>query len=295
VKRGPFFYVQWALTFLTCAFLTIPVFYTASIALMRNAFVGLKSGLTLEWLGKVLSLYGDTIVRGLLIALGTLLVCALAGVPAAYAMVRRGRHRLVSALEEALVLPLTVPGLSIGLGILLAWGGADWFRKSSLIIVAGHSVFCLPFMVRAVASVLRMTPLGVYEEAGAVLGAGFARRFFHLAVPAAAPGILAGSLQVLALSLGEFNITWMLQTPFTRTLPVGLADSYASMRLEIGSAYTLIFLILIIPLLVLAQKLPGIASRLLERRGRGPLAEASEAANSDPGFSPARTQEGGAT
>ena len=32
-----------------------------------------------------------------------------------------------------------------------------------------------------------------------------------------------------------------------------LADSYASMRLEIGSAYTLIFLIMILPLLIALQ------------------------------------------
>ena len=37
------------------------------------------------------------------------------------------------------------------------------------------------------------------------------------------------------------------------TLPVGLADSYASMRLEIGSAYTIIFFFMIIPLLVAMQ------------------------------------------
>jgi len=36
-------------------------------------------------------------------------------------------------------------------------------------------------------------------------------------------------------------------------LPVGLADSYASMRLEVGSAYTLIFLFMIIPLLIAMQ------------------------------------------
>jgi len=55
------------------------------------------------------------------------------------------------------------------------------------------------------------------------------------------------------LSIGEFNITWMLHTPLTMTLPVGLADSYASMRLEVGSAYTLIFLFMIIPLLIAMQ------------------------------------------
>jgi hypothetical protein len=35
----------------------------------------------------------------------------------------------------------------------------------------------------------------------------------------------------------------------THRLPVGLADSYASMRIEIGSAYTLVFLLLIVPVL----------------------------------------------
>ena len=33
------------------------------------------------------------------------------------------------------------------------------------------------------------------------------------------------------------------------SLPVGLADSYASMRIEIGSAYTLVFFIVILPML----------------------------------------------
>jgi putative spermidine/putrescine transport system permease protein len=35
---------------------------------------------------------------------------------------------------------------------------------------------------------------------------------------------------------------------------VGLADSYASMRLEIGSAYTLVFFVMIIPLLIALQR-----------------------------------------
>ena len=39
----------------------------------------------------------------------------------------------------------------------------------------------------------------------------------------------------------------------TKTLPVGLADSYASMRLEVASAYTLVFFVMIIPLLVAMQ------------------------------------------
>jgi putative spermidine/putrescine transport system permease protein len=265
LRKGVFWYVQFGLTAMSCLFLIAPVFYIMAISVMKNAARGLGSGLTLEWVGKVLSLYGDTIARGLLIALGTLAVCALAGVPAAYALVKHGKSRFMAGLEEALVLPLTVPGLAIGLGILLTWGGVDWFRKSSLLIMCGHAVFCLPFMVRSVTAVMRTIPLGLYEEAAATLGAGFSKRFFGIVAPVAAPGILAGALQVLALSLGEFNVTWMLQTPFTQTIPVGLADSYSAMRLEIGAAYTLIFFVLIVPLLVIAQKAPAMLARVFWR------------------------------
>jgi putative spermidine/putrescine transport system permease protein len=50
-------------------------------------------------------------------------------------------------------------------------------------------------------------------------------------------------------------MTWLLHTPFNKTLPVGLADAYASLRLEIASAYTLVFFIMIVPLLLAMQAL----------------------------------------
>ena len=74
--------------------------------------------------------------------------------------------------------------------------------------------------------------------------------------------ILAGALTVVTLSIGEFNLTWMLHTPYLKTLPVGLADSYASMRLEIASAYTLVFFILIVPLLMAMQWASARAQRI---------------------------------
>jgi putative spermidine/putrescine transport system permease protein len=47
-----------------------------------------------------------------------------------------------------------------------------------------------------------------------------------VALPNCRSGILAGSLMVVTLSIGEFNITWMLHTPLNKTLPVGLADTW---------------------------------------------------------------------
>ena len=90
------------------------------------------------------------------------------------------------------------------------------------------------------------------------------------------PGILAGALMVMTVSLGEFNISWMLQTPDTKTLPVGMADSYASMRLEVGSAYTFLFLVILVPILSLMQALPTWLARRAEARRRAADLESNE-------------------
>lgn len=258
---------QAVLTGLTLLFLMVPVVQMCFTAFMKNAFRGFKAGFTTEWIVKVLDLYGDTIVRSIGIAVAALVVCVVIGVPAAWTLVREQRKRWAALLEEALILPLSIPGLAIGLGILLIWGGVTSLRQSSLFILCGHVMFCLPFMVRSVMAVLRVEPIDAYEEASATLGASLWTTFMKVVVPVAMPGILAGALMVMTVSLGEFNISWMLQTPHTRTLPVGMADSYASMRLEVGSAYTFLFLVILVPILSLMQALPAwLAKRAQARR-----------------------------
>lgn len=73
--------------------------------------------------------------------------------------------------------------------------------------------------------------------------------------PAIRVSVLSGAINVLLLSLGEFNITFFLYTPFLMTLPVGMYESYASLRIEVGSAFTTLFLVLAIPLSLLLNRL----------------------------------------
>src|SRR5262249_2096362 len=181
---------------------------------------------------------------------GACLAVGLAlGVPAAYVLARR-QSRLTRLFEEALVLPIAIPGLATALALILAYGTWREFRTSWVFILVGHVLFTLPFMVRAVLAVLSSIDLPTLEEGARSLGASFRQRFFGFVLPNVRSGILAGALMVVTPSIGEFNMTWMLHTPLTKTLPVGLADSYASMRLEIGSAYTVMFFFMIIPLLI---------------------------------------------
>lgn len=245
-RRTPWALV--ALTTLVVLFMIAPIALSVLAGLVNNYSTGVKSGLTLRWIAEVWDTYGSTVGWSLAVALLCVLGNLLLGVPCAYALAR-SRSRWARLFEELLTLPVAVPGLASALALILAYGTLQGFRQSFAFILVGHMVFTLPFMVRTVGSAFQRDALRSLEEAARSLGAGFAQRFLGVLVPAVLPAIVAGSLMVFTLSVGEFNLTWMLHTPLTRTLPVGLADSYASMRIEIGSAYTLVFLIVILPVL----------------------------------------------
>ena len=217
-----------------------------------NFFQGIKSGFTLRWVFEVWDLYAGTIFLSMGIALACLACTIVLGVPAAYVLAKRP-GRITRMIEEFLVLPLAIPGLAIALALIISYGQIRGFRLSWTFILVGHVLYTLPFMIRAVLAVLSSTDFKTLEESAASLGARFWQRFFQIVIPNCRSGILAGSLMVVTLSIGEFNLTWMLHTPLTKTLPVGLADSYASMRLEVGSAYTVVFLVMLIPLLMALQ------------------------------------------
>jgi putative spermidine/putrescine transport system permease protein len=252
-RRGALFYAQLSFALVVCAFLIVPVGLSILAGLTVNYQTGLASGLTLRWVIEVWNGYRDTMFLSVGLALACLVATLLLGVPAAYVLAKR-QTRMTRFIEELLVMPVAIPGLATALALIVTYGAVRGFRTSWLFILVGHILFTLPFMVRSVLAVMLAIDLKTLEEGAASLGAGFQRRFFDVVLPNCRSGIVAGSLMVLTLSIGEFNMTWLLHTPLNKTLPVGLADAYASLRFEVGSAYTLIFFIMIVPLLLALQR-----------------------------------------
>ncbi len=259
--------LQIAVTLLTCAFLIVPAIMSMAAGVTVNYFRGIvESGVTLRWVIEVWGLYAETIFLSIQLALATLVVTLIVGVPAAYVLARYP-SRLGRLFEELVTLPIAIPGLAIALALIITYGGMGDFRQHWTFILVGHVLYTLPFMMRAVMAVISSLDIETLEEGAASLGAPAHRRFLDIVLPNIQPGILAGSLMVVTLSIGEFNLTWMLHTPSMKTLPVGLADSYASMRLEIASAYTLVFFVMVIPLLVAMQWAASLTAHSGPKRG----------------------------
>ena len=262
-RRSPFFWMQLALTLTVCAFLILPVLMSMTAGVTLNYMTGVSGGITTRWVEKVLTDYRGPILLSLQLAIACLACTLLLGIPAAYVLAKR-QNAFTRAIEELLVMPVAVPGIATALALIVTYGGSGNFRTSWLFILVGHVLFTLPFMVRSVLAVMSSIDLKTLEEGARSLGANFTQRFFGIILPNCSSGIIAGSLMVVTLSLGEFNMTLLLHTPLTQTLPVGLADTYASLRLEVGSAYTLVFFVIIVPLLIAMQW----ASNAISRRER---------------------------
>ncbi|MEZ8007450.1 MAG: ABC transporter permease subunit [Amylibacter sp.] len=253
--------LQLTVTLTACAFLFVPIILSVLAGVTANYFQGISSGFTLKWVFRVWELYADSIFLSMRLAISCLIMTLIIGLPAAYGLARNPGW-LSRLLEEFISLPLAVPGLALALALLQLYGSMKGFRASWTFILVGHVLYTMPFMVRSILAVLASIDLKTLEEGAATLGASPWQRFRDIVVPNAMPGILAGALTVVTLSIGEFNLTWMLHTPYLKTLPVGLADSYASMRLEVASAYTLVFFVLIVPLLMAMQWASARAQRI---------------------------------
>jgi putative spermidine/putrescine transport system permease protein len=268
MRRRFSFAWQLVFTLLVAAFVLVPMAMSIIAGFTANYIQGPLRGLTLRWVGEVWERYGDTVLISLALGVACVVITLLIGVPAAYALAKR-RNRLTRLFEELILLPVAVPGLATALALVITYGGFTGFRTSWLFILVGHVLYTMPFMIRSVLAVMLSINLTELEEGSASLGAGFWTRFWTIALPNSAPGIVAGALTVLTLSIGEFNLTMLMTTPMTQTMPVGLAVAYTNSRIELGSAYTSLFFVMIVPLLV-ALQLWGNPTRNLGKARKSP-------------------------
>ena len=178
-----------------------------------------------------LSLVTTTIAIAIIVVVGT---------PAAYLLATRafrGRALVVTLLELPLVLPPAVAGIgllaALGpnglLGPVLHDAGIQLVLETAGVVVALVFV-AAPFHLRqAQTAFAAVDPR--WREASRTLGAGEARTFARVVVPAALPGLGAGVALAWGRALGEFGATLMFAGSFrgiTQTVPLAIYDRFAT-------------------------------------------------------------------
>lgn len=168
------------------------------------------------------------------------LVIVLVGTPAAYFLATRrfrGRAVVTTLLELPLVLPPAVAGIAllaaVGpkglLGGLVRDSGIQLVLQTAGVIVAQVFV-AAPFYLRQAQAAFGAVPV-TWLEASRTLGAGEAKTFARVAVPAARSGLSAGLALAWGRALGEFGATLMFAGSFrgiTQTAPLAIYDRFAT-------------------------------------------------------------------
>jgi molybdate transport system permease protein len=167
-------------------------------------------------------------------------IIVVVGTPAAYLLATRsfrGKPLVVTLIELPLVLPPAVAGIGLlaALGPKGILGGALDHAGIALVLRTAGVVVALtfvsaPFYMRQAQAAFASLDRS-WLEASRTLGAGEARTFGRVAIPAATGGLAAGFALAWGRALGEFGATLMFAGSFegiTQTAPLAIYGSFAT-------------------------------------------------------------------
>ena len=204
------------------AFMTLPTVVVIAVSFNPTAILSFPpAGFSLRWYENVLTYrqFRRAAVNSLLVTGGAAALALPIGTLAALAL-ERGGLRGRSVWAAALLSPLVVPGVAAGLGFLILAARLGLLRSRGVLIVA-HVALVLPFVVRSVwVSVRNLDP--ALERAAASLGATPWRVFRRVTLPLLRPGLFAGLLFAIVVSLNEFVVSLFISNRVTEILPVAM-------------------------------------------------------------------------
>ena len=216
------------------------------------------TGWTTAWYGQVFSDYQirDALTTTIQVALAVTLISTVVGTAAAFPLVR-ARLPFRSGVRIGLTLPIMIPGLLIGVSLLILFTSVFHFQLSPWTAVIGQAVYTTPFVMLLVAARLQGFDPAL-ERAASDLGANTYRRLRHVVLPLIWPAMFAGALFAFTLSLDEFIITLFLIGGHN-TLPIYIytqvkfgitPEVNAVASLLLGASLVLIALAFAIPLVI---------------------------------------------
>jgi putative spermidine/putrescine transport system permease protein len=189
----------------------------------------LPTGFTGQWYRDVASdpSFRRAFASSLAVVAITCAACLAVGLPLAYA-VFRAEKRSVQALARVMYqMPVALPPLVLAFGFILVfssdtlpWLGSLW------LLAAGHVVLGLPYFLQTVVADMQRLGLRTLEDAAESLGSRGWQRFMHIVLPSLKQSILAGSIIVAALSIGEFQFSNLIAGFLNRTYPVVLLQAF---------------------------------------------------------------------
>lgn len=256
--------VRWGLRTwfgIVIVFLYLPIAFMVAFSFDASTTPGWPiQGPTFHWYDVMLNnrVLLRAIVNSVTIAVIVASLATVIGTMAAFVLVRGGL-RYPSAMRVVFTLPIMVPGVLIGISLLIFFSRALHLGLSLGTVIAGQLVVTLPFVVIIVASRLQGFDRAL-EWAAADLGASPRQTIRHIILPLIGPAIMAGALICVTLSIDEFVVTWFT-VGSQPTLPTYI---YTQVRFGVTPEVNAVATVMLVSTLLIF----GIASVALSRARR---------------------------
>ncbi|WP_208448877.1 ABC transporter permease [Burkholderia gladioli] len=235
-----------------------PIAAIIATAFLRTLSGGLHAAnLTLAHFGAITSA-GDgagALGTSLALAAGTALLTGALGFLCAWVVVKT-RTPGRAALDALTLLPHAMPGIVIGVGLILAWNLPFWPvtpYNSWVILLLSYACLLLPYPVRYASAALRQIG-GSLEAAARVHGATPARVLWRIVLPLAAAPLAASMMIVFAVASRELVTSLLLAPSGVQTASVFIWQQFEQGSIGDGMAMGTLMLLISGVLLALASR-----------------------------------------
>ncbi|MCC5902250.1 MAG: iron ABC transporter permease [Halomonas sp.] len=230
------------------------------LAVLATAFTGTLSG-GLSWDNISLRHFEALLTNrnGALQALSTsmglaILAALLTGVLGALVgyLIVRASIRGKGVLDLLSLVPNTMPGIVVAVGLILAWNQSWWpiqiYNTGAMLLLA-YACLLLPYPVRYASAAFRQMGESL-EEAARVCGAGFFTTFRRILLPSLAPSLLVSMLLVFAIASRELVASLMVAPAGMRTVSTFVFGQFEQGSPGVGMAMSAVTIFTTTALLV---------------------------------------------
>ncbi|HMH17389.1 MAG TPA: iron ABC transporter permease [Burkholderiales bacterium] len=160
-------------------------------------------------------------------------------------------------LDNVASLPMVFPGLVLGLAIMIFYLNVDIGVYGTMwIMFIAYVTRFMPYGLRYnTTSMLQIHK--ELEESAAMSGASWATTFFRIIVPLLKPGLVAGWIYVMIVSIRELSSSILLYSPGTEVISIVIWELWENGQYVELSALGVLFILALFVLVMLAQWLGG--------------------------------------
>lgn len=207
----------------------------------------------------------------LTIAITSTIISTIIGTLAALSL-QRYNFRLKTFSEVSLYIPIVIPEIVMGIGILVLFSQLFTLLNNTLslsgdhqlslglgTVIVSHIAFSIPFVTLVVRARLHGFDKSI-EEASMDLGANELVTFWRVTLPSIMPGVLSGALLAFTLSLDDFVITFFTTGPGASTLPIYVYGLLRRIVTPQVNALSAVWISLVLVTVFLVQRLQSRAS-----------------------------------